>query len=1330
MAATRNASAATKLPGFVKRIPRALVWPILVGLGCVVTAFVAFLVYLQTDDFQRRATALVEGAVELQTGEQLTLGGIHLDLWPPAVRIDGFNLWDDGTGESIATAEHIRAPIVLRDGGLGLGNVVLQHPVVQLHIGADGKLVEFENARHGSGEKKGPGRLPWSSLSIDEATVRLFFPDGTAEVTHLSVTSIDGPLEDVVGKLHITYKDLDVAAPLELRGVTLGPDRVDVPAIDLHTDPLDLNGEVNYPLGGELTTRLRGELRLEALQPLFVPPNALLGHVQFDVASSGPPDDPVVQAVILGDEVGYDKVGLHWPLFQYRFGTVSASLHATKDGADIEKAVFQWGDGQVIAWGRITRDLQVEDGHVLAENLSIDHVFRQFDAFEHPWVDMIGDAEVAVSGSLKPMNLTGPMDFALVDLRVTDGPIADPASGLMLAVDHGSLKGTFTLDAENIILDADTLTTTHSRGKARAVISRGQGPVDITADIWDADLRDLRPLGDSELLGRGHLIARIHGEGGKFSAEGDAVVDGFSVTGLPYADHLSAHVRTPDMVHLYFDNAKGIKGSTPYTGDLMLGFVSPMTMDLKLQIPRGGRSEDVVGVFVDLPGLSGEMGGDLWLKGPLYDLDGEAHLGLSATNLWGETFETGTGHGYMDHGVFTLDDLRVQRKHGKEGVILRGGVDRQWKLNMEAIGDGLRLEGLDHLAGQEIPITGQLGFVARIDNTLFDPSPHGRLSATDVRYAGKPVDDSLVRFDSRDGIAHYWGDILGKTVAVDGTLGLWGRQPYALSATFEDLPAHLAYPVAADGEPVQATLSGKLDLHGNFGDDPSPVDIVADATDVHVHWGRQDLHNEGAWHYEQHGRAFELERFALGGGATHFALAARGGDRPLEVQGSGRVDLDLLRMVVPGLARADGVGQVDVVAGPGPAGDAAAQVTVELRPGDVPLVRHDSFPGSFEDVTATLTGTRDGYDLVAAHANLGGGEVTARGHITAEGWVPKAYDLSCEARNSQVQWVDWLPPAVGDAELTFRGPSHALLLSGVVEIQDMTFSDRIDWEDWVVSFRNELLVDTASDDEPWFSFDVQLHAHDTIHLRNNLVEGTAKADLRLIGDTARPGLVGDVVVEDGIAYLQDREFVMDRGEIAFRDPWTWDPDLDFDLVTDITSRERRYRVNYLVLGPFSDWRTESRSDPALPQSDVNALLWFGMTAEELEEIGELPQAIGQGVADMVVAKVFVTNQTAQDLRGELPDLLDRVDLVTGVDSRGEYSPDPRLLVEKRLPELGNVDLTGEIDLARTGDQYWRVERPLTDAWSLSVWYATRQRDRSLPIGGAYGVDLRGRWEAE
>ncbi len=1285
--------------------------------------------WLHSDDFQHRASRAIERVVEARSGEQLSLNEVSVEFWPPALEVAGVNLWDHETGDTIVSAQRVRAPLVIRDGRPALGQLQLIAPVVQLHLDEKGKLLEFDARPPRDPDAKPLSELPWSSLRVVDGTFRLVSPRGEVEVGHINVSPVGDTDCDVSARVALRSGEFEDVANIAWQGVQIGPDVIHVPEIDLEFGIIDISGEADVPLQGDLEVRLKGEARLDALDPLFEPPWKTYGTVQYDIVVSGPPADPRVEATLVGDDLGLDKPGRRFPLLQHRLGDMHAALSATRDGIEIETAAFVWGDGKATISGRITPDLKVEKGHLRADSVSLAKVLADMDAFKGAWADVIITGDADLSGELKPLSLRGVLDTQLADLRVHDRDVFRPDGTSILEVPYGTLAGTWSVDLQDFILDAEKLTTPRSRGTAHMTMSTMGGPTDITATLRTGDLSELRPMGGSDLHGVGPLTVRVHGENGLFWAKGRADVDGFVVTGLPYADHLGCDVASPDMHVLKFTSCNGRKGGTPYTGDIALDFRPPMSMDLQLNIPLDGRIEDVTGVFLELEGLRGNMGGTLHLRGPLNDLSGEADVAMAAVDLWGERFPTGSAHGYMDAGVFTLDDMRVSRGEG-DGLVLRGGVDRAWALNMELVGNG-RVERLDHVAGMKAPIAGRWSVATRIDNTLFEPAPHGRIALTDVRYAGRPVEDSLVRFNTTEGVAHYKGFAVGDTVALDGTIGLWGEQPYLLDATFRDFPAHLAYPVAADGGRVTATLSGALALSGHVGDDPSPIDIVADATDVQVRWAGQQLRNDGAWHYEQHGRAFALDRFALFGGTTRFGLSASGGDKPLEVAGSGQIDTDLLRMVVPGLERSDGTAEVTVTANGTPP-DVNARVNVTL---DGALVRHASFPGNFEDVHLVATGGRDGYDLWG-DASLGGGNVKlgspeAPSHIAAEAWYPKRFNLEVQAQDAQVRWVDWLPPVIGDGRLAFDGPIDALLLSGRVDIDEMVFADRIDWEDWVVEWKDELLVDALpTEATSAFSFDVAVNADQTIRLRNNIAEGSASAKLRVIGDTARPGLVGTVDVTNATAYLQDREFDVDRGMIAFRDPWTWDPDLDFDLVTDIASRERRYRVNYLVTGPFSNWRSESRSDPGLPQADVNALLWFGMTADELEAIGELPQAIGQGVADMLLADFVLTSQTAKDLRGELPALFDRVDLVTGVNARGEYSPDPRLLIEKRLDQMGGLDVTAEIDLARASDQYYRIDAPLTNGWSLSGWYATRQRDRNLPIGGAYGVDLRARWDSE
>ncbi|NCG20684.1 MAG: hypothetical protein GWP91_16875 [Rhodobacterales bacterium] len=1296
-------------------------------------AVIAFVVgWLNSDDFQTRSIYLVEGLVEGATGQGCEVGKIKVAPWPPGLEIEQFKLYAKDTDETILSVARARAPLVLRDGGPNLGRVVINEPYISLHIEKGGKLREFQDIPTGDPNAP-PGtplaKLPWYTLEITDATIRVAFPHGTLAIDHLNFIPVDGPRSDLPADVVIDVRDLHEETTLDIRNITLGPEVIEIPELEFRSTPLLLTGRVRVPLQGELDVDLFAHIALEEINALLSPPRMAHGEVDIDIHLGGLPKDPRAEVVALGQRVSVDLPGVFTPILHYNLGNLSTAIIASRDNLHVENLTSDIGGGELIAWGDIRLpELRLENAGVVAHDSRLRRMLIDFDAAPTPWIDMGIDLEVSLEGSLKPLKLEGHFDFDVGDLKVGDRPIADPNRSLMLDIPQAYAKGTLLLEKDHVFLSAPKVVGPRTRGSMDVDIGFGpRGPLNLQVDMHHADLSDFQPLNGVDMTGTGRIQGKISGPFNKLQVHGLGDLYNFSVMGIEYADHLTAAIISPDMKSVELHGAQAMKGVTPYEGYFGFNFKPPMSMDVDVEF-NNGRIEDVVDMFMDLPGMTADLSGTLQFHGPIYNLDGESHITLSDIDLWGEHFDYGEGHGYLDDGLFTLDDVRVLRRGGDEGMVLRGSIKRDWSLNMDLIADGMALQRLTTLADKDAPLTGNISAYSHISNTLFEPWPEGRISVTDVRYDGYPVKDSHLKFHSTDGIMTYFGGLLGGAAKVDGTLGLWDEQPYAMTLELTDLPAHSLYPNAADGTPLTAIVSGDLDISGDFGEEWSPVKLSADLPKVELQYAHHVLRNTSRWQYEQEGNLFKLKHFGLQGGLTNVKVSASGGNALL-VGGEGTVDLDLLRAIVPSLERASGTADV-VLYAVGAKSNVEAVIEIDVQ---ADLLRYESLPPSFEDLTAHLRVTDTGIDIERLTANVGGGTMTGGGHITASGWIPARYDLTAEIRDSQVQWVDSLPPAIGNGSLHFDGPSDALLLSGRIDVQDMTFSDRIDWEDWVVEYRDEMLVDPSTlydEEQSYFDMNVQIEADRTIQLRNNVAEGLASASLRIIGDTNRPGLVGTVQVVDGEAFLQDRKFVIDRGDITFNDPWSWDPDLNIDLLTDIESHEQRYRVNYLVLGPFSDWRTQTRSDPPMPQADVNALLWFGVTTEDLEEMGELSSAVAQSVADLILTDFVLTN-TSGDLGGGVQDLLfDSIDLATGVNARGMYSSEPRLIVEKQLTELGDIGLTWEFNLVRPDDNYISAERRLGGVWSLAGWYASLQRNRVLPIGGAYGVDVTARWESQ
>ena len=202
-------------------------------------------------------------------------------------------------------------------------------------------------------------------------------------------------------------------------------------------------------------------------------------------------------------------------------------------------------------------------------------------------------------------------------------------------------------------------------------------------------------------------------------------------------------------------------------------------------------------------------------------------------------------------------------------------------------------------------------------------------------------------------------------------------------------------------------------------------------------------------------------------------------------------------------------------------------------------------------------------------------------------------------------------------------------------------------------------------------------------------------------------------------YLQDRDFEISRGEIRFIDPYTFDPDLDIALLTEVSGREQSYRVYYSVTGPFSNWNTTTSSDPYLSQADVNTLLLFGMTREEFEQYG--------GVAAAALA-AQATDLLAAQVASAPAQLLDRWNLVSGSSARGTPTLDSNWRVVGQKDFLG-LTATGELDLADY-DLYLSIERQITRGLFASAYSTSQEEGRTLDLGAAFGAELKYRWELD
>jgi hypothetical protein len=1279
----------------------------------------AALVVLRTDFVAFVAITTVTPILSAALGERVAIGGIGVNYVPLQLTLRDLRITHEADAAPIAVVAEITATFGVRDWRAGLLRVDIDQPAVTLHLDRDG-LREFRKLRgRGGGE---PARaFPWRELSVRNGSFRLESSGLNADARGIEL-SPHGELADLgIAMLGVETPGLSQhAQSIALPNLLLTPSRIRAPEIDIVTEALTLDGAVDLAAQGPVTGDLSIHVDLAALTSGSDPSRWVDGTVDLDASLEGTAADATLAGAFVARDVVAWSPNAEGVAIAHRVGDVDGPWRFRNPDVSLGPVTTHWAGGDVAIEATYSLTDATVSAGVTAENLSFFQVMTVSGAHRGPWVDFLADVEIHVGGTLQPLALEGPFEVDLTKLRVTSSA-AVPGAPELLAVPRGRLAGRVKFEPDVVTIDAAETIFGRSNGRARATIGlHKDGPLDLGVHFDDLELAQLAPLGGAGLDGITELDGRLEGPFHALAAEADLRGIDLTILQRRWADAFDAHLDSPDLKHLDFSGINARLGETTWRGNVGLAFPDEgMFLDTQVYVPDG-RISDLAGIFVDLPGLDGRVSGTVLLAGTIDELEGDAQLALGEMDLWGERFPEGRATAWMDGGLFTLDDLRLER--GDEAVVVRGSIGRGWRMNLEALTDGVRLEHLDHVSPLGLPLVGSVVADVQVGGTLFDWEPRGRVTVQDAYYGDERLADSRLPFWTKDGAIHWKGSLFGGALTTAGSLGLTGQQPYDLHADFLRFPLHVLHPRGQDGSPVEARLTGGLDLSGHFGDSPTPVIIDGTFDEVLASWAGHTLTNPDTWIFNVNGRNVQIPRLTLNDDETSLWVEGSAtADGRVGLKGGGKLELDLVRCFAPGITAASGVAEIsDFTLARTSLGEPVVTVDVKLE-GDA-SIRTEFYPNSFDDLTGTLHATSSRYAVEELRGHTGGGNFKAGGTIDARGWWPTRYALRATVNDTRVRYFEYLPPMTGDAELAFDGPVGDLLLSGDITVRDMAFVDRIDWEENVLSLQSLTGATTLEGgvDLPrtkYFSMDLRVHAPQTVRLRNNLADAEASAELRVLGDTARPGMTGRIdLVPGGRAFLQDREFEITRGEARYTDPWSFDPELDLVLETDVQAPEQEYHINLLIFGPFSDFKTDGSSDPSTSQADVNTLLLFGMTRDEFEQYGGVTAAFATQGLDILAQQAV------------RPPLLDRWNVVSGVSERGSTtnSDELRFVGEK---EWAGFDFTLEY-ATQSQDFYVSAERKLLQHLYTTTYFSSQQQGRALPIGGAWGAELKYRWELD
>jgi len=1274
---------------------------------------------------------LFEQAIESATGERAVVGSVDISPLTGVVRVDGLVIQHRSEdpledGMTVASVASLRAALGW-ERGLRLQSLRLERPRVRLHLDADG-LRELGGL--GSGGDKEPGALDpddvISVLEIHDGRFELEAEDAAVRLHGLrAAPDPAGGARLVVESVYLRSGALEQRArDLTLPGVRVTTDRVVLPDISVAFDDVRVEGQAAAALNGPLNGHLSLQVDLAPLIGRQAP--AVTGTADVDVALGGDLSSPEISGGVL---LGGVRVGdsPEIPQVHARWAWASPEI-------SFERLETRWAEGHLTASGAIDPFSGAVRAQVATEGLSLAAALTALGASEAPWVELEIDGEAAVSGTVRPLALAADVTLAGTDLRVAGGPVA--THPMVFGLPRLEADALVEISTESVAVDVSHVASPWSAGTARALFDLGTASdpgggaskkhtMDLSARLHQLTFDELRPLGGLELSGHGAGAVRVHGPLSSLRVDGAVSARRLALEETHLADRISARLSS-DLRTLRLDDVAAVVGGTAYGGQFAYDFTEGrLTTDVRWD---DGRVEDLLTVAGTSAPVDGRVGGAMRLWGDPSALDGEVSLELTDVDLLGERFDTGGGRARLDAGMLTINQLSLSRAFGQESVLLRGSVRPSGELSLGLVTGGLVLEEFDQLVQASPRLRGRLDVDAWIEGTTSAPEVRGRVTLRDTWVGRNPIGDSTLELAPIPGGIAVRGDAADAAIAVDGHVALSGAAEWELTADLVGVPLHVFRPVAADGRPIRSLLTGEARASGALRAPRALADLNLTAQAVSLSWGTYMLSNRGpvSLHISQDGRVV-VDDLAMVGGQTSFSFSGqRAPDGRVALVGGGQIELGLLPMVVPDLQRAAGVAQVDVAVSGAP-GSRRTLVRAELSDG---LLAGAWFPASFEEIGGVIEATADGYAFHDVSGRLGGGTWSGSGRIAAQDWVPERYDLQATVRGARVRYFDDLPPFVGDASLTFDGPVGDLLLSGQLDITQMTFAERIDWEDWLLEVSSDAPT-AAGDTANYFDLGLDVIADRTILVRNNVGALTASARLKVIGDTSRVGMVGEVRAEPGGRVLfKEREFEIERAELHFSEPYAFDPALDLALVCDLRGAEDEYTVHYLISGSYSDWYASTSSDPSLPQADINALLLFGMTRDELERYGGLGEALFVEGGDLLASKLVSQGiYELEFLPGERwrPQ---RIDLVSGTGDRasGTITTELRVLAEWDLG--ADTTLIVEQSPTQWSESYVAVEKRLAQKLYARSYWSGEREGGSLGGQGAVGVEARLRWEMD
>jgi len=199
-----------------------------------------------------------------------------------------------------------------------------------------------------------------------------------------------------------------------------------------------------------------------------------------------------------------------------------------------------------------------------------------------------------------------------------------------------------------------------------------------------------------------------------------------------------------------------------------------------------------------------------------------------------------------------------------------------------------------------------------------------------------------------------------------------------------------------------------------------------------------------------------------------------------------------------------------------------------------------------------------------------------------------------------------------DGSLRLAGDLSGLQLSGELVLRRSIYQREVNLQRLVLE---ELTSRerAAATGRGLLAFDVRIAIPGTLEVRTPMARLVAQGELRLVGDSTQPGLLGRLeVFPGGEVELAGVKYEVDRASVSFADPEAIRPVIDLQAHGVVAN----FTVNVGLSGTLDRLVPNLSSDPPLPEADILALIALGVN----------PSSAAAAASASAVATSFLTEQ--------------------------------------------------------------------------------------------------------